>query len=41
LIEGAALRLEGKMVIVGTRSIEPYGPRALFRGPATESAIHA
>jgi hypothetical protein len=41
LIEGAALRLQGEMVVVGTRSIEPIGVRSPLRGLAAEGALHA
>jgi hypothetical protein len=41
LIEGAALRLQGEMIVVGTRSIEPLGFRAPLRGLIAEDALHA
>jgi hypothetical protein len=41
LIEGAALRLQGEMIVVGPKKIEPFGFRAPLRGPAAEGAIHA
>jgi uncharacterized protein len=41
LIEGAALRLKGELIVVGPRKIEPSGIRAVVRGPAAEGALHA
>ncbi|MGH9695046.1 MAG: UPF0280 family protein, partial [Bryobacteraceae bacterium] len=41
LIEGAALRLQGEMVVVGPKKIEPFGFRAPLRGLAAEGALHA
>ena len=41
LIEGAALRLKGELIVVGPRKIEPSGIRAMVRGPAAEGALHA
>jgi hypothetical protein len=41
LIEGAALRLQGEMVVVGPRNIEPLGLGAPRRDVATEGALHA
>jgi uncharacterized protein len=41
LIEGAALRLKGELIVVGPRKIEPSGFRAAVRGPAAEGALHA
>jgi ApbE superfamily uncharacterized protein (UPF0280 family) len=41
LIEGAALRLKGEMIVVGARRIEPYGLGAVLRAPAMEGAVHA
>jgi hypothetical protein len=41
LIEGAALRLQGEMVVVGPRKIEPVGFRAPRLGLAPEGALHA
>ena len=40
LIDGAALRLHGEMIVVGTRAIEIPGLRAPLRGRAMESALH-
>jgi hypothetical protein len=39
LIESAALRLQGEIVVVGLRKIEPF--RAPARGLAAEGAVHA
>jgi uncharacterized protein len=41
LIEGAALRLKGELIVVGPRKIEPSGFRAAVRGPAVKGALHA
>jgi hypothetical protein len=41
LIEGAALRLQGEMVVVGPKKIEAFGFRAPLRGLAVEGALHA
>ena len=41
LIEGAALRLKGELIVVGPRKIELSGIRAMVRGPAAEGALHA
>ena len=41
LIEAAALRLEGEMIVVGTRSIEPFEDPLPARSLAAEGAIHA
>jgi uncharacterized protein len=41
LIEGAALRLKGELIVVCPRKIEPSGIRAVVRGPAAEGALHA
>jgi ApbE superfamily uncharacterized protein (UPF0280 family) len=41
LIEGAALRLKGELIVVGPRKIEPFGIRTVMRGPAAEGALHA
>jgi hypothetical protein len=40
LIDGAALRLQGEMVIVAARAIEMPGLQAPLRGRALESAMH-
>jgi len=40
LIDGAALRLHGEMVSVGTRAIEIPGWRASLGGPAVQGGIH-
>ena len=40
LIDGAALRLQGEMVSVGTRAIEAPGWRAPLGGPAAQGGIH-
>ncbi|HKG99798.1 MAG TPA: UPF0280 family protein, partial [Bradyrhizobium sp.] len=40
LIEGAALRLDGEMIVVGTRAIAAPAFRARLHGSA-EGAIHA
>jgi len=40
LIDGAALRLRGEMVIVAARAIEMPGLQAPLRGRALESAMH-
>jgi uncharacterized protein len=40
LIDGAALRLQGEMVIVGTKAIEMPGLPAPLRGRALEGAMH-
>jgi hypothetical protein len=40
LIDGAALRLHGEMIVVGTRAIEISGTRAPPRGHAAEDALH-
>jgi hypothetical protein len=40
LIDGAALRLQGEMVSVGTRAIEIPGLRAPLGGPAAQGGIH-
>jgi len=40
LIDGAALRLHGEMIVVGTRAIEVSGMRAPPRGHAAEDALH-
>jgi ApbE superfamily uncharacterized protein (UPF0280 family) len=40
LIDGAALRLHGEMIVVGTRAVEVPGLRAPLRGRAMESALH-
>jgi uncharacterized protein len=40
LIDGAALRLHDKMIVVGTRAIEVAGVRAPLRGRAAEGALH-
>ncbi|HKO70486.1 MAG TPA: UPF0280 family protein [Bradyrhizobium sp.] len=41
LIEGAALRLQGEMIVVGPKKIESFGLRGPLRVPAAEGAIHA
>jgi len=42
LIESAALRLEGEMIVVGAREIEgSFGFRMPLRGSAAEGSIHA
>jgi ApbE superfamily uncharacterized protein (UPF0280 family) len=41
LIDGAALRLHGEMIVVGTRAVELPGLRAPLRRLATEGALHA
>ncbi|SHK78012.1 hypothetical protein SAMN05444159_4166 [Bradyrhizobium lablabi] len=41
LIDGAALRLQGEMVIVGTKAMEMPGLRAQLRKRPIESAMHA
>jgi hypothetical protein len=40
LIDGAALRLHGEMIVVGTRAIEVSGMRAPPRGHVAEDALH-
>jgi ApbE superfamily uncharacterized protein (UPF0280 family) len=40
LIDGAALRLHGEMMVVGARLIEPPGMRAPLRGRAAEGALY-
>jgi ApbE superfamily uncharacterized protein (UPF0280 family) len=40
LIDGAALRLHGEMIVVATRAIEMPRPQARLRNGAMESAIH-
>jgi ApbE superfamily uncharacterized protein (UPF0280 family) len=40
LIEGAALRLKGELIVVGPRKIEPSGIRAVVRGPAAAGALY-
>lgn len=40
LIDGAALRLHGEMVVVAARTIEMPGLQTPLRKPATESAMH-
>ena len=40
LIDGAALRLHGEMIVVGARTVELPGLRASLRGRAAESALH-
>jgi hypothetical protein len=35
------LRLKGEMIVVGPRKIEPYGLRAVSRGPTMEGTVHA
>jgi ApbE superfamily uncharacterized protein (UPF0280 family) len=40
LIDGAALRLQGEMVIVGTKATEMPGLQAPLRGRALEGAMH-
>jgi hypothetical protein len=40
LIDGAALRLHGEMIVVGTRAIEISGLRLPPRGHAAEDALH-
>ena len=40
LIDGAALRLHGEMVSVGTRAIEVPGLRVPLGGPAAQGGIH-
>jgi ApbE superfamily uncharacterized protein (UPF0280 family) len=40
LIDGAALRLQGEMVSVGTRAIEVPGWRAPLGGPVAQGGIH-
>jgi len=41
LIDGAALRLQGKMVIVAMKGIGMRGSRALPRSSTSEGAMHA
>lgn len=41
LIEGAALRLQGEMIVVGPKKIVSVGLRGPLRVPAAEGAIHA
>jgi ApbE superfamily uncharacterized protein (UPF0280 family) len=41
LIDGAALRLQGEMIIVAARAIEMSGLQAPLRSRATEGAMHA
>jgi len=41
LIEAAALRLKGELIVVGPRKIELSGIRAMVRCPAAEGALHA
>jgi ApbE superfamily uncharacterized protein (UPF0280 family) len=40
LIEGAALRLQGEMIVVGTKGIGLKGSRAPLHGTAAESPLH-
>jgi ApbE superfamily uncharacterized protein (UPF0280 family) len=40
LIDGAALRLHGEMIVVATRAIEMPGLQSPLRSSATESAMH-
>ena len=40
LIDGAALRLHGEMIVVGARAIEVPGLRAPLRDPAAEGGLH-
>jgi ApbE superfamily uncharacterized protein (UPF0280 family) len=40
LIDGAALRLHGEMIVVGTRAVEVRGLQAPLRGRAAEGARH-
>ena len=40
LIDGAALRLHGEMIVVGTRVVEPPGLRAPLPGHAVEGSLH-
>jgi len=40
LIDGAALRLHGEMIVVGTRAVEVPGLRAPLRRLAAEGALH-
>jgi uncharacterized protein len=41
LVDGAALRLHGEMLCVGTRTIEAPGLRTPARGPAAKGIMHA
>jgi ApbE superfamily uncharacterized protein (UPF0280 family) len=41
LIDGAVLRLQGELAVVGTRSIEPVGVQSPLRGLAAEGAVRA
>src|SRR5437879_7765637 len=41
LIDGAALRLHGEIIIVATRALEMPGPATAVHGAAMESAMHA
>jgi hypothetical protein len=41
LIDGAALRLQGETVVVGTRAIGTLESETLFRTGMVESAMHA
>jgi uncharacterized protein len=41
LIEGAALRLQGETVVVGTKAIKTPESQTVFRSSVIESAIHA
>src|ERR1700694_3385206 len=41
LIDGAALRLHGEMIVVAARALEMPGLQAPFRSCATEGAVHA
>jgi len=40
LIDGAALRLHGEIIIVATRALEMPGPATVVHGAAMESAMH-
>lgn len=40
LIDGAALRLHGEMIVVGTKTVEHTGSRVPLRGPAAEGGLH-
>ncbi len=41
LIDGAALRLHGEIIMVATRALERPGPETALRSAAMESAMHA